>query len=81
MSKKKQDAADQALNEARQDVVDALPEIVRSLIKKAKEGSYQHAKFLFDFASGGASETDGASGNDDSLAAFLMKELKEEPSA
>lgn len=80
MAKRKQDAADVALNDAREDVVTALPDIVRSLIEKAKEGSYQHAKFLFDFASSGPASDVADTAADDSLAALLMKELKE-PSA
>jgi hypothetical protein len=81
MPKKKQDHADEALCDARYEVIDALPAIVRKLIEKAKEGSYQHAKFLFDFASSGGGHDAGNSADDNSLAAFLMKELKEEPSA
>jgi hypothetical protein len=77
MRKKRQDAADGALEDARDEVVEALPEIVRSLINKAKEGSYQHAKFLFDFASSGSAAGSDNADNDDSLAALLMKELKE----
>ena len=80
MPKKKEDSADQALLDAREEVIDALPAIIHKLIEKAKEGSYQHAKFLFDFASSGPAAGSGDTGADDSLAALLMKELKE-PSA
>jgi len=81
MPKKKDDSSiDEALYRARNRVIEALPEIVTKLIDKAKEGSYQHAKFLLDFAGSGPADDSGADAHDDSLAALLMKELKE-PSA
>lgn len=81
MPKKKDDSAvDEELYRARRKVIAALPDIVSKLIDKAKEGSYQHARFLLDFAGEGPSDESGADANDDSLAALLMKELKE-PSA
>ncbi len=54
-------------------VVRAAPAIVRAVIEQAKQGSYLHAKFLFDFAhiSGATPPTaDGA------LVALLLKELE-----
>jgi len=58
----------------------AAPEVVRKVIDKAKEGSYLHAKFLFDFAGldlkrGSQDEEDSAA--NESLAAYLLRELKE----
>ena len=52
--------------------------IVREVITKAKEGSYLHAKFLFELAGldlrkGMQEEGTG----DESLAAYLLRELRE----
>jgi hypothetical protein len=78
MGRKSDDSnVDAALWSAREEVVEALPFIVRKLIEKAKEGSHQHAKFLFDFAGSGPADGVMRSADDDSLAALLMKELKE----
>lgn len=38
------------LSQCREMVVEHAPEITQALIDKAIDGSYQHAKFLFDFA-------------------------------
>src|SRR5260370_5750145 len=40
----------EALERARQLVVWATPSITRSIIRQAKQGSYLHARMLFDFA-------------------------------
>ncbi len=56
----------------------AAPDVVRNLILKASEGSYLHAKFLFELA--GLDLTKGKPGPNDgdgSLAGFLLKELRE----
>lgn len=42
--------ADLAYAIARQAIVASAPTIVEEVIKKAKEGSYLHAKFLFELA-------------------------------
>lgn len=56
----------------------AAPDVVRNLIVKASEGSYLHAKFLFELA--GLDLTKGGeepgAGNE-SLAGYLLKELRE----
>lgn len=57
---------------------ESAPEVVRKVIDKAKEGSYLHAKFLFDFA--GLDLKQGPAedaGDHESLAAYLLRELKE----
>ena len=41
--------AAEALEQARQLVVWATPSITRSIIRQAKQGSYLHARMLFDF--------------------------------
>ncbi|HUS20244.1 MAG TPA: hypothetical protein VMZ25_11400 [Terriglobales bacterium] len=56
----------------------AAPEVVRNVINKAQEGSYLHAKFLFELAGldlrqGAGADEDGA----ESLAAYLLRELRE----
>lgn len=43
-------AAGSPLARAASAVEQAAPEIVKALIEEAKQGSYLHAKFLFDFA-------------------------------
>ncbi len=53
----------------------ALPDIVGALITQAREGSYQHAKFLFEFA-GIASFPQPAGEGEESLAALLIRELQ-----
>lgn len=56
----------------------AAPDVVRNLIVKACEGSYLHAKFLFELA--GLDLTKGAEdpgAGDESLAGLLLKELRE----
>lgn len=59
----------------------AAPEVVRQVLVKAKEGSYLHAKFLFELAGidltkGYGSERDA---EEESLAAYLLRELSEAP--
>lgn len=59
----------------------SAPEIVKKVIDKARDGSYQHAKFLFDLAGldlarGGE---DDEAGENESLAAFLRRELTAPP--
>jgi hypothetical protein len=57
----------------------ALPEIVEALIAQARQGSYQHARFLFEFAGIAAFPQPGAQG-EESLAALLFRELQLEES-
>lgn len=62
-----------------QAVKGALPDIVEALITQAEQGSYQHAKFLFEFAGIGTLPPVPADG-EESLAALLIRELQlEEP--
>jgi hypothetical protein len=74
LGKKCDDPAEpQAAGGTRQMVIDAAPKIIQALIDKAKEGSYLHARMLFEFAGlTGASE---ASEKESPLVAILMKEL------
>ncbi len=56
----------------------AAPDVVRNLIVKAGEGSYLHAKFLFELAGLDLTKNaPGQSGGDESLAGLLLKELRE----
>ena len=56
----------------------SAPDIVQQVIDKAKQGSYLHAKFLFDLA--GLDLAKAAPGEEsESLAAYLLRELKEPP--
>ncbi len=57
----------------------ALPEIVDALIAEAKQGSYQHARFLFEFAGLGGFPRPPAE-EEESLAALLLRELQVEKS-
>jgi hypothetical protein len=70
--------SDALLYGAREEVIREMPEIITKIIDQAKKGSYLHAKFLLEFAS---CEPGSApvSGSEESLAAMLLKELREEP--
>jgi len=59
----------------------SAPEIVKRVIDKARDGSYQHAKFLFDLAGIDLARRDEADddGENESLAAFLRRELTAPP--
>jgi hypothetical protein len=70
---------DALLYGARERVIRAMPNIIDAIIVKAQtDASYLHAKFLLEFAS---CEPGSApvSGSEESLAAMLLKELREEP--
>ena len=70
-------SADAALYAARARVIKAVPGIIDAVIQKAKdEGSYQHAKLLLEFAGSGGAQTNAC--GDESLAAMLIKELRDE---
>ena len=71
----------QVLDDCRKKVLVAAPAILDSLITKATEGSYQHAKFLFDLLEPAASKR--AAKDDDvddlpgpSLAEMLIERLQ-----
>jgi len=70
--------ADAALYDAREKIILAMPLIIDAIIEKAQGGSYQHAKFLLEFAESERSVRPG-SGDEESLAAMLMRELRDEP--
>ena len=53
----------------------ALPGIVNALIAQAEQGSYQHARFLFEFT-GMANLPPAAAPEEESLAALLFRELQ-----
>jgi len=56
-------------------ILRATDDILGSHIKKAKQGSYQHAKFLFDFAGLPSAQTQSAP-EQESLASILLKRLE-----
>ncbi len=62
------------LRQAALDVVRAVPRIVPALIDEAADGSYLHAKFLFDFAGISTPERAPDDGPQ-SLAAILLERL------
>ncbi len=62
------------LRQAALDVVRAVPRIVPALIDEAADGSYLHAKFLFDFAGISTPERQPDDGPQ-SLAAILLERL------
>lgn len=66
-------AAASPLVRAASAVEQAAPDIVEALIEQAKQGSYLHAKFLFDFA--GLSPPPIETG-EDSLASRLLRVLE-----
>ncbi|MGH9523535.1 MAG: hypothetical protein ACRD3E_13495 [Terriglobales bacterium] len=67
------------VRQCQQMVVENAPEITAALIKKALEGSQQHAKYLFDFAFEAAPKQ--ADDDDDipgpSLAEILLERLRQ----
>jgi hypothetical protein len=78
---KAKDAAGSELEqELSRAIRESAAEVVRKVIDKAKEGSYLHAKFLFDFAGldlkRSAAEDEG---DNESLASYLLRELREPP--
>lgn len=75
---KKKKPAGQVKQECTQRVVNEMEEIIGALIKKAKDGSSQHAKFLFDFAGveeGGGEEESSPGREAESLAELLLRRL------
>ena len=75
MSKEQTQSLEEQLNRT---IRDAAPDVVGKVLDKAREGSYLHAKFLFELAGLDLkrSESDDEEGGE-SLAAYLMKELRE----
>jgi hypothetical protein len=64
---------------ARQQIINAVPEITGALIDQAKEGNYLHARMLFDFAALTAA-ADAASSNELSpVAKFIIDALELKP--
>ena len=66
---------EQELNRA---IREAAPDVVKQVIAKAMEGSYLHAKFLFELAGidlRQSAQEEGESG--ESLAQYLLRELRE----
>jgi hypothetical protein len=64
--------------ELNQTIRQAAPGVVAKVLEKAREGSYLHAKFLFDLAGLDLKRTEDDEESDgESLASFLMKELRE----
>ncbi|MGI9100926.1 MAG: hypothetical protein ACR2IF_00650 [Terriglobales bacterium] len=55
---------------------DAKNDIVAALIAEAKGGSYQHAKFLFEFAGISDAGPDEDDVTEESLAEFFVKQLR-----
>ncbi len=54
----------------------AAPKIVKENIVKAEEGSYLHAKFLFEFAGLQAILPEPTDAEEESLARMLLRELE-----
>ena len=73
----KRKPAEQVKQECQQRIIDEMGEIVGGLLEKAKDGSCQHAKFLFDFAGveAGGAEASSPARADESLAALLLSGL------
>lgn len=73
--RKRGQKAGPAAGDPAQAVRQALPRITQALIAQAEEGSYQHARFLFEFA--GFTGFPRAEGEGEpSLAALLLRELQ-----
>jgi hypothetical protein len=71
----------QVVRQTQAAIVAAWPQIVNGLIQKAEEGSYQHAKFLAEFADLGLpSEEEAPAVDSEGFARAVMRELLgEEP--
>jgi pyrroline-5-carboxylate reductase len=71
----------QVVKDAQAVILAAWPEIVNGLVNKAKEGSYQHAKFLSEFAGLELpAEDEGPAVDTEEFARAVMRELLgEEP--
>jgi hypothetical protein len=59
-------------------VLEAVPEILDAMIEKAKGGSQQHAKFLFDWAKLDPTFTSEEEESGPSLAQMLLDKLLED---
>ncbi len=70
----------EVLDVCRENVLLAAIEIIDALIAKSKEGSYQHAKFLFDLLETTPKRAADKDGDDDlpgpSLAEMLIERLQ-----
>lgn len=69
------ESQDAGLYASRGAIIEAMPKIIEAIIQKAAEGSHQHAKFLVEFA-GGFDKPAAAGGEEESLAAMLLRELR-----
>ncbi len=56
---------------------ESAPGIVKSVVAKAQEGSYLHAKFLFELVGIDLTQSGEEAGDGESLAAYLLRELKD----
>lgn len=57
---------------------ESAPGIVKSVVAKAQEGSYLHAKFLFELVGIDLKQGADEAGEGESLAAYLLRELKQQ---
>ena len=73
-------SSNDALYASRHNVIQEMPNIIDAIILKALDGSYQHAKFLLDFATGEDDTPAPAASDEQSLAALLMQEFRESAS-
>jgi hypothetical protein len=71
-------STEDACSDAVERVLRAVPEILDAMIEKAKSGSQQHAKFLFDWAKLEPSFNDDEEEATPSLAKFLLEKLRED---
>jgi hypothetical protein len=70
---------EESLRMARTAVDEAMPTIIEAIVKIAKSGSCQHAKFLLEFAKEEQKTKTTATIDEDeeSLAALLLREIRE----
>lgn len=59
-------------------ILEAVPEILDAMIEKAKGGSQQHVKFLFDWAKLDPTFTNEEEESGPSLAQILLDKLRED---
>jgi hypothetical protein len=71
-------SAEDACADAVERILEAVPEILDAMIEKAKGGSQQHAKFLFDWAKLDPTFASEEEESGPSLAQILLDKLRED---
>ena len=77
MESEQKPATKRGPTDGRKAILRARPGIIRALLKQARQGSWQHAKFLFEYAGVAHSDPPGQEAEpEQSLAALLLEKLQ-----